>query len=154
MSEASNWYWQKTWSSFREGSTRLRIAFEDQVAIAVLYNDGAPLTVAGVVAKLPLEVPVVHVAWSGDMVMSARQFPVDVPQHENRVRLVQPGDLSWDPSYGELAFTYGVAECKLPSGPNTVAVYGGIVENLRGFADFCRRRRFEGIGTLRMTLQA
>lgn len=79
-------------------------------------------------------------------------YDIDAKVPENEVRLVRPGDLTWDPKFGELAFTYGTAECRLPTGPNALVVYGSIESvGLESFANFARRRRFEGVGELRIT---
>lgn len=144
------WWWRERWESFRKGSVPLCVSWEGGKARAVLFEQGAPQTVAALRSRLPLEVPVVHVAWSGEMVMSATAFDLGAPR-ENAVRLPRPGDLTWDPDAGELAFAYGTAECRLPSGENTVVVYGSLVEGLERFADFCWRRRFEGVGRLRLS---
>jgi hypothetical protein len=141
------WWWRERWEGFRRGSLLLSIAWEGGRAEAVLFDEGVPQTVAAIGGALPLEVPVVHVAWSGEMVMSATTYDLNAPR-ENAVRLPRPGDLTWDPDAGELAFAYGAAECRLPSGENTVVVFGSIVEGLDAFVEFCWRRRFEGVGTL------
>jgi len=83
------------------------------------------------------------------MVMSTRSYDVGIREMENQVRLVRRGDLGWDPKFGELTVTYGTAECRLPSGPNTIVVYGQIIEGLDEFASWARGRRFEGLGELR-----
>lgn len=149
-SESDSWYFHKTWSDFRRGALRIRLDFGHEQAIALLYDEGVPRTVAAIHARLPIEVPVVHVAWSGEMLMSTRAYDIPAKEPENHVRLVRPGDLAWDPKFGELTITYGTAEAKLPSGPNTLVVYGQIVEGLDAFAAFGRARRFEGVG--RVTL--
>ncbi|HWY17577.1 MAG TPA: DUF3830 family protein [Solirubrobacteraceae bacterium] len=146
---SSSWWWQERWESIRRGETPIALSWEGGQATGVLFDVGAPRTAAAVFAALPLQVPVVHVAWSGEMVMSARTYELGV-ERENAVRLPRPGDLTWDPAAGELAFAYGTAECRLPSGENNVVVYGAIVEGLDAFAEFCRRRRFEGVGQLRI----
>jgi hypothetical protein len=46
--------------------------------------------------------------------------------------------------------SHGTAECRLPSGESNVVVYGAIVDGLDVFAEFCRRRRFEGVAELRI----
>lgn len=84
------------------------------------------------------------------MVIATVTYDFGPSDAENEVRLVRPGDLTWDPKYGELGFVYGTAECKLPSGPNTVVVFGAIDTGLDQFASFCRQRRFEGTGNLRV----
>jgi hypothetical protein len=150
--QSQDWYWQKRWTSFRSGTTRIALEFENKTATALLYEEGVPKTVGALLARLPLSVPVVHVAWSGDMVMSTQSYDIGSPEMENQVRLVRPGDLSWDPKFGEFAFTYGTAECKLPSGPNTVVVFGAIVEGLEAFAEYAHRRRFEGVGEVKMSI--
>jgi hypothetical protein len=144
---ADTWWWRERWEGFRRGSRPISLSWEGGEARAVLFDEGVPHTATAVGGALPLEVPVVHVAWSGEMVMSAYTYDLGAPA-ENTVRLPRPGDLTWDPGAGELAFTYGTAECRLPSGENTVVVYGSIVHGLEDFAEFCRRRRFEGVGTL------
>jgi hypothetical protein len=37
-------------------------------ALVAIYDEGVPKTAAAFLARLPLELSVVHVAWSGDMV--------------------------------------------------------------------------------------
>jgi hypothetical protein len=148
--EAGSWWWRERWEDLRGGDTTpIAIAWDGGAAAAVLFDAGVPRTAAAVLAALPLRVPVVHVAWSGEMVMSTRTYELGV-ERENAVRLPRPGDLTWDPAVGELAFAYGTAECRLPSGENNVVVYGAIVEGLDAFAEFCRRRRFEGVAELRI----
>lgn len=156
MSERpDSWWWHERWESIRRGSTPIVLRWqggagrEEGAARGVLFDQGAPRTAAAVLAALPLEVPVVHVAWSGEMIMSARAYELGA-ERENAVRLPHPGDLTWDPAAGELAFAYGTAECRLPSGENTVVVYGAIREGLEEFAEFCRRTRFEGVADLQI----
>jgi hypothetical protein len=141
------WWWRERWESYRRGSVPLSVSWDGGQARAVLFDEGTPQTVAALTRVLPLEVPMVHVAWSGEMVMSAESYDLGAPA-ENAVRLPRPGDLTWDPDAGELAFAYGAAECRLPSGENTVTVFGSIVDGLDQFVEFCWRRRFEGIATL------
>lgn len=146
--ESEAWYWEQRWGSFRTGSQAIRIRWDGGSAVGTLYDEGVPQTVRAVAARLPLTIPVVHVAWSGDMVMSSEQYDLGIAAAENDVRLVRPGDLSWDAKFGELAFTYGTAECRLPSGPNTVTVYGQVSDGLANLARYCRARRFDGVGTI------
>ncbi len=115
----------------------------------LIYSEGVPLTSEAFLAKLPLELPMVHVAWSGDMLMGAKSVAIGVKAVENLTRLVRPGDLAFDPNYDEITVTYGTAEARLPSGPNTLVVFGSIVEGLDDFAKWARARRFEGIGLVR-----
>jgi hypothetical protein len=149
VEDASSWWWQQRWESIRRGGTPISLAWDGGAATGVLFDQGVPHTAAAVLAALPLHVPVVHVAWSGEMVMSARTYDLHI-ERENAVRLPRPGDLTWDPAAGELAFAYGTAECRLPSGENNVVVYGAITHGLEDFAEFCRARRFEGVGELRI----
>lgn len=138
-------YWERRWTGFRTGSSEVTLHWAGGEARALLYNQGVPQTCAAVLAQLPLSVAVIHAAWSGDMVMSAEAMEIDMADEENQVRLPLPGDLGWDAKVGELTFTYGVAECHTPSLPNTITVYGSIIEGLGEFAIFARARRFEGI---------
>jgi hypothetical protein len=152
LAESDSWYWEKRWASFRQGTASIRLEWETGEARATIYDIGVPLTSSAILGALPIFVPVVHAAWSGDMLMSTRPYEIDATKFENEVRLVRPGDLTWDPKFGELAFTYGTAECRLPTGPNTLVVYGSIAgDGLEGFAEFARRRRFDGVGELRMS---
>jgi hypothetical protein len=150
VTEADSWWYQRRWSSFRRGGLAVALEWDGGRAEAVLYNEGVPRTAAAIAKALPLEVPVIHVAWSGEMCMGTETYAIGVHDAENDVRLVRPGDLTFDPKYDELGFVYGDAECRLPSGPNTVVVYGAVVGGLDEFAGWARRRRFEGVGTLRI----
>lgn len=150
MTSSETWYWQKTWSDFRRGSKRLALSWEDGAADILLYDEGAPKTVQAVLERLPIVVPVVHVAWSGDMVMGAQPVELGVTEQENFTRLVRPGDVAYDPKYNEITLTYGTAEARLPSGPNTLAVFGSIVSGLEEFARWGRARRFFGVGTVNL----
>lgn len=146
------WWFQRRWSDFRRGTVQVEVEWDGGRARGVLYDEGVPLAAAAVAAALPLDVPVVHVAWSGEMCMGTETYELGVAEAENRTRLVRPGDLTLDPKFGELGFVYGDAECRLPSGPNTVVVYGAVVDGLEELASWCRRRRFEGLGVLRLAL--
>lgn len=149
--QADNWYWQKTWSSFRTGNAPVLMTWEDGSAEVLVYNEGVAVTAAAFLERLPLEVPVVHVAWSGDMVMGARPVPLGVKEEENLTRLVRPGDVAYDPKYNEITVTYGTAEARLPSGPNTLTVFGAVGQGLDEFARWARARRFEGMGVIRFS---
>jgi hypothetical protein len=148
--DADSWWFQRHWSDFRRGGRRIAVDWGDGRAEAVLYDEGVPQTSAAIMAVLPLAVPLVHVAWSGEMCMGTTTIDIGVTEQENHVRLVRPGDLTFDPKYGELGFVYGDAECRLPSGPNTVVVYGAFADNLDAFGAWARRRRFDGVGELRL----
>lgn len=145
---SDDWYWEKTWSGFRRGGTHLRLSWDGGQATALVYDEGTPEIVAAILSTLPLTVPIVHVAWSGEMVMSTVPYDLGVDRAESNVRLVRPGDLTWDPTSGELAFTYGTAEARLPSGPHTLVVYGALGEGMDAFAAYARARRFEGVGEI------
>ena len=83
--------------------------------------------------------------------MSTKPFNIPATKEENRTRLPRPGDLTWDPKFGEICFVYGTAEARLPSGPNTLVVYAQVNEGLEELARFCAARRFEGVGVIHMT---
>jgi len=148
---SDSWYWEERWNSSRRGSFPIVLEWDGGRGEGVLYDEGAPRTAAGVRDLLPVTVPVVHAVWSGDMVMSTTSYDLGFAEKENETRLPRVGDLSWDPGYGELAFTYGTAECRMPSGFNTVVVYGSLQTGLDELAAFCRARRFEGLGELRLS---
>lgn len=148
---SDNWYWQKTWSSLRSGAVPVVMSWEGGSAVVHVYEKGVPLTSEAFLAALPLEVPVVHVAWSGDMVMGAQPVPLGVDEEENLTRLVRPGDVAYDPKYKEITVTYGTAEARLPSGPNTLTVFGALQTGLDEFAQWARARRFEGLGVIRFS---
>lgn len=145
---SDDWYWEKTWSGFRRGASRLQLSWDGGQATALVYDEGTPDIAAAILAALPLTVPVVHVAWSGEMVMSTVAYEFGVDHAESDVRLVRPGDLTWDSKSGELAFTYGTAEARLPTGSHTLVVYATIREGLDAFAAYARARRFEGVGEI------
>jgi hypothetical protein len=146
----SSWYWDEHWNRSRRGSTPVVLEWEGGRSEGVLFDEGAPKTVAGVLDLLPVTIPMIHAAWSGDIVMSTQRFPLGFTEKENETRLPRVGDMSWDPMYGELAFTYGTAECRMPSGFNTIVVYGSLQTGLDDFAAWCRARRFEGQAEVRL----
>jgi hypothetical protein len=146
MSIADDWWFQRQWSDFRRGAQPVTLRWDGGSATGTLYDEGAAVTAGAVLNALPLRIPLVHVAWSGEMCMSVESYDLDVPDAENSVRLVRPGDLTWDPKFGELCVVYGTAECRLPSGPNTVVVFGSLDTGLEELAQFGRARRFEGVG--------
>lgn len=146
--QAESWYWQKTWSDFRRGKRRIAMSWQGGRAEIVVYDEGVPNTAAAMLAKLPIELPMVHVAWSGDMLMGAHSVPIGYSRAENQTRLVRPGDVAFDPKYDEITVTYGTAEARLPSGPNTLTVFGSVVEGLEDFGRWARARRFEGVGVV------
>jgi hypothetical protein len=148
---ADEWWFQRRWSDFRRGSTAVALCFPGGRVEGVLYDEGVPRTANAILAALPLSLPLVHVAWSGEMCMATETYgEIGPSEPENHVRLVRPGDLTWDAKYGELGVVYGTAECRLPSGPNTVVVFGSIQTGLDELARFGRARRFEGIATARL----
>jgi hypothetical protein len=87
---ADSWYWEEQWASFREGTAAIQVSWDHGSARATMYDDGAPRTAARILALLPVTVPVVHAAWSGDMVMSTEPFDLGIAGPENTVRLVRP----------------------------------------------------------------
>jgi hypothetical protein len=147
--ESAEWWFHQQWSDFRRGDLELRMSWPGGGAHAVLFDRGVPRAARGLHDALPLEIELVHVAWSGEMLMATRTFAFGPDFAENDVRLVRPGDLTWDSKYGELGVVYGTAECRLPSGPNCVTVFGAVDEGLEQLAAFGRARRFEGRGTVR-----
>jgi hypothetical protein len=147
---ADTWYFRRRWDGFRVGQAQVLLRFGGATARARLYDEGAPIISRWVLASLPLVVPVVHVAWSGDMVMSAKPFQGGPTEAENAVRLPWPGDLTWDPKFGEICFAYGTAEARLPSGENQLVVFGHVEDGLESLAAYCRARRFEGLGEIRV----
>ena len=147
--QAEKWYWQKTWGNFRTGDEGVTMSWPGGWAELAIYSKGVPKTARSFLSRLPLELPVVHVAWSGDMIMGAHSVPLDIKEAENLTRLVRPGDVAFDPKYEEITVTYGTAEARLPSGPNTLTVFGAIVGGLDDFAKWARARRFEGQGVLK-----
>lgn len=136
-----SWYWQKTWSDFRRGSISIVMAWDGGEARIAIYDEGVPKTAQAFLARLPLVLPMVHVAWSGDMLMGAQSIPIGTKEAENLTRLVRPGDLAYDPKYDEITVTYGTAEARLPSGPNTLTVFGTVATGLDTFARWARARR-------------
>ena len=62
---ADSWYWERNWNDYRRGSTRVRVRWAGGEAEALIFDEGVPLTAQAFLGRLPIEVPVVHVAWSG-----------------------------------------------------------------------------------------
>lgn len=154
MTSADSWWFQAKWSDFRRGTSQLRLTWAGGSAIAQLFDEGVPRTAEGVARLLPLTIPMVHVAWSGEMLMGTTTHELGFATAENDVRLVRPGDLTWDPKVGEIGLVYGDAECRLPSGPNTVVVFASITDGLDELGVFGRSRRFEGVGEVTIERQS
>ena len=153
MSDApDSWYWDEHFNNSRKGARAVVLEWQSGRGEGVLFDVGAPRTAAAVADLLPLRIPVIHAIWSGDMMMSAKAYDLGFREKENEVRLPRVGDLSWDPNFGELAFTHGTAECRMPTGFNTVVVYGSLRTGLEDLAAFGRARRFEGLGELELRL--
>ncbi len=146
--DADDWYWEKTWNNYRLGETEIRLRWAEGDALATIFDHGVPVTARAFLDRLPMEVPVVHVAWSGEMVMSTGTHPLGITEQENRVRLVRVGDLAFDPKFDEITVTYGTAEARLPDGPNTLTVFGQITVGIDDFAEFGRRCRFRGVSNI------
>jgi hypothetical protein len=144
----SDWFYEKKWNNFRVGNRLAVLKWQTGTASVLLYDRGAPKTVQSILRLFPITMPMIHVAWSGEMLMAARSYDIDQTTYENEVRLVRPGDLGWDPKFGELTVTYGSAECKLPSGPNNLVVFGSVVDGLEELGDWARERRFQGLADL------
>ena len=62
----------ETWSNFHTGGTAVLMTWDSGQAVVTLYAEGVTKTAATFLERLPLEVPMEHVAWSGDTVMGAR----------------------------------------------------------------------------------
>jgi hypothetical protein len=92
----STWWWAEQWESTRRGDLPITIAFDGGDARAVLFDLGTPATVAAFRKCLPLVMPVIHVAWSGDMVMGTQRLELGVSEQEDHTRLPRPGDLAYD----------------------------------------------------------
>jgi hypothetical protein len=145
-------YWEERWTGFREGSARIALEWDGGRAEAAIFDKRVPRISAAFLAALPLEIEMFHVAWSGDMIMSTEPVPgIDVLEAENDVRLPWPGDIGWDPKVREITVTYNLAECKGPIGANTIVIFGQVETGLRDLATFGRRRRYEGVATLRFS---
>ncbi|TFY97179.1 DUF3830 family protein [Ramlibacter humi] len=146
--EAEQWFYEKKWNNFRRGTRTGKLRWDGGCATVRFYDQGAPKTVEAVLRALPITMPMIHVAWSGEMLVAAQSYGLKQPEFENEVRLVRPGDLGWDPKFGELTVTYGTAECKLPSGPNNLVIFASVVEGLDALAVWSRERRFRGVADL------
>ncbi len=145
-------YWERRWTGYRQGTARIALEWDGGRAEALVYDEGAPNISRAFLDALPLEIPIFHVAWSGDMIMSTDEVPgIDVLEAENDVRLPWPGDIGWDPKVREITVTYNLAECKGPIGANTIVIFGQVDVGLAEFATFARRRRYEGVATLRFS---
>ena len=84
------------------------------------------------------------------MLFTAEPIDLGITVAENRVKNMLPGDIAIDPAISEITFTYGVAECHMPTGPHSIVVCGQIDKGLDDFAAFAVARRYEGIGDLHL----
>jgi hypothetical protein len=142
---------------------RLRFTFvhEDVSAVAELDRDGAPGTVAGILAALPFEGEAAHAVYSGSEVAFFIPPEVWLPT-ENATSRVLPGDLGyyrfrggehygWPDDVAELCWFYDRdATPSMPDGPVRVNVFGRFTEGWEAFAATCRAMRREGAKLLRV----
>ena len=131
------------------GKSEFGLRFAAEQAIARLYDKGVPETYRQILSHLPLTVPVVHVAWSGDMLDERVAFPNRTARSLRtrfacRAQAISHGTRS----SARFALPYGTAEARLPSGENQLVVFGQVEDGLEQLAVFCRARRFEGIGEI------
>ena len=134
---------------------------DDVVALAELWENEAPRTSAAIWEALPLDGRLHHAIWSGP----ETYLPIDASIHpppENQATLTQVGDIGyyaieggrivdWPDDFAEIAFFYGRgARPSMPTGPVSMNLFAGIVDNLKGFAEICDRIRFDGVKRLRV----
>jgi hypothetical protein len=121
---------------------------------AVLYDDKAPMTVAGIWACLPFEDRVTHGKWSGDMFHTNEEMPVEVDLSaipfgmENPVGFQAPGDIVYLPVAKEIAIAYGEARFAWVAGAMMVSGIGRIESDLADFAKRAERLMWDGAKTL------
>jgi hypothetical protein len=137
---------------------KLKITFVDEgvSAVAELFAEQAPKSVAAVVAALPQRGEAHHATYSGSEVAFILDRDLGVGR-ENATSKVIPGDLAYTrfdggemwgfpKSFAELCWFYDRdAVPSMPDGPVPVNIIGRFVEGFDEFAAVCRRMRREGV---------
>jgi hypothetical protein len=133
---------------------KISIELDGVPVTAVLYEDRAPLTVAGLWECLPFEDRVTHGKWSGDMFHTNEELPIDLDMSqfpfgmENPVGFQAPGDIVYLPAAREIAIAYGDARFAWVAGAMMVSGLGRIEGDLTAFAKKAERLMWEGAKTL------
>jgi len=92
---------------------RIRIYCDGVEAVAALHEDAAPVTVARLLAALPIEQTLRHLRWGGDAgyIMVSRLADSSQPL-ENPVTFYPPGTIGFRREHGEIAICYGQAQAR------------------------------------------
>jgi len=137
---------------------RLSITFVDEgvTAIAELFENEAPKSVAAVLSALPQVGDAHHATYSGSECAFILNRDLGIGM-ENATSKVLPGDLAYTRfeggvmfgfpnSFSELAWFYDRdAVPSMPEGPVPVNIIGTFTEGFEEFRAMCRRMRREGV---------
>jgi hypothetical protein len=147
-------------------ANRVRFNFVDEgvSAVAELFPEQAPKSVAAVLAALPQKSEAHHATYSGSEVAFILDRDLGVGM-ENATTKVIPGDLGYTrfeggvmwgfpKSFAELCWFYDRDTVpSMPDGPVPINIIGTFVEGFAEFAAVCRRMRREGVKRIEITAE-
>jgi hypothetical protein len=145
--------------------TRVKFKFvnESVTAIAELFDEQAPKSIAAVIAALPQKNEAHHATYSGSEVAFILDRDLGIGM-ENATSKVIPGDLGYTrfeggimwgfpESFSELCWFYDRdAVPSMPDGPVPVNIIGTFVEGFAEFAAVCKRMKREGVKPIEISL--
>ena len=153
---------------------RIEVPAYGAVAIARLYDEFAPKTIAALRTSLPFTGPGIHAMRAGREVFTLIPAPTTDPGAENQSIFPIPGDLylfhqpegyrpmelpAWvraakgTTEYWHIAIWYGRDSFPMsPTGIYPGNHFGEIEDGLKGLAEACERIRFEGVKDIRYTI--
>jgi hypothetical protein len=111
---------------------------------ARLLTDRAPRTCAALLKAVPFSGRAVHSTWSGNMIHTLDELPLDVNATEAPVGFQYPGLVTYSPSRRELSVCYGDARYRHSAGPEYVTPVAEIQGDLGPVIEVAARLQFEG----------
>lgn len=114
----------------------------------------APKTCAAIRKILPIEDKGVHVQWSGSAWRTERDYVLPIGVIENKVDMLEPGDILYYPRIHKIAVCYGIAHWQGPErdargkpyiAHRDVSVFARLEGDLTKFAEASRAVLFQGL---------
>jgi len=128
----------------------LNLRTADRTWRANLLAGDSPTAVAGLLERLPLDLPVVQESWSRDVFVGTAPVALPVGPGDERAPYQYPGLLMYDPKYDRLAVCYGDGRLQDGFAPIEAVALAAVAGDLRELEAFGRSLQFDGVQTLRL----